>query len=136
MRVPLLLIPVLLMSGAEKPKSDKEKLQGTWTVVAAEKAGVKSSPEAVKNMKVIIEGDTIEIDDGKKKEKVSFVLDPMKKLREIDLVEGKLPHALGIYELDGDNLKLCWQKGGRTRPTEFVSKPNAELVLLVLKRMK
>jgi uncharacterized protein (TIGR03067 family) len=44
--------------------------------------------------------------------------------------------ALGIYELDGDEWKLCLTITAKDRPTEFAAKPKSGLGLEVLKREK
>jgi uncharacterized protein (TIGR03067 family) len=45
---------------------------------------------------------------------------------------------LGIYEVTGDELKVCLRHASSSegRPTEFVSKADSKLVLIVFKRQK
>ena len=43
--------------------------------------------------------------------------------------------ALSIYELDGDNLKVCSTEGGQ-RPKEFTAREGSKCSLAVWKRMK
>jgi len=45
------------------------------------------------------------------------------------------PARIGIYEIKGDELKLCIHDG-KTPPTAFDSTKKNEFVLLVLKRVK
>ena len=40
----------------------------------------------------------------------------------------------GVYELDGEKLKLCFRNRGEGRPTEFKSEEN--VALIVLRRVK
>lgn len=42
--------------------------------------------------------------------------------------------TLGIYELRGDTLVLCYSIPGEPRPTEFASKAGTRLQLVTLKR--
>ena len=42
----------------------------------------------------------------------------------------------GIYELDGDTLKVCYAIDGGKRPAEFKAKPGSKHVLIVFKRLK
>jgi uncharacterized protein (TIGR03067 family) len=48
--------------------------------------------------------------------------------------EGKT--FLAIYELKGDELRVCYDLGGKDRPTEFVSKPETPLFLVTYRREK
>ena len=43
---------------------------------------------------------------------------------------------LGIYELKEDTLRICYDLTGKGRPTEFVTKKDAPLFLVVYKRAK
>src|SRR5262249_1134052 len=67
-----------------------------------------------------------------------FKLDPTKKPRAIDmeLIMGQLKPViyLGIFELNGDELKLC---RGMTRPTHFkLGEEDGGKILFVLQRVK
>jgi len=114
--------------------SDLEKLQGKWTIesflyngnpVEMMKEGTRHFKEE-KYMLVPKSGDGIE---------GTFKIDPEKKPKEIDLtVNGRI--LKGIYELDGDNLKLSYSLTGGERPTEFESKPDSGTTLIVHKRAK
>lgn len=116
--------------------SEKKQLQGTWKVVSIEGIGMKPfPPETLKDASVVFAGDKVTISiDGDKVER-EFKLDPTKKPKAIDI--GKGP---GIYHLDGDNLKLCWDAMGEKRPEEFSIKGSnrgsSDFRLLVLKREK
>jgi len=70
----------------------------------------------------------------------SYKLDPSKKPPEIDLTitdgEFKGKTFPGIYQLDGDTLKLCRAQPGQERPTEFASKKGSDTIFLTLKRAK
>ena len=118
-------------------EDDAKKLQGTWSVVAFEQNGKKLSNDEVKIMKVVIEGSTLTIHDGKlMKAEAKFKLDPSKKPKQVDLTMGK-DDLFGIYELNGDNFRMCTRDD--KRPTEFTPKPKgtpATTTLLVLKRQK
>jgi uncharacterized protein (TIGR03067 family) len=121
-------------------KKEADKLQGTWT---AEKGLLDGTDviEKVGNLQVIFSGDQIIFrgtEKGKPKEKkATFAIDPAQKPRAIDLTPPELkPNeapARGIYELDGDTLRLCIAGANRPRPTEFSDKGQ---VLFTLKRKK
>ncbi len=42
----------------------------------------------------------------------------------------------GIYELHGDNFKICYAGPGKPRPTEFSAKAGSELTCATWKRAK
>jgi uncharacterized protein (TIGR03067 family) len=124
----------------EKDKKDEDKIQGTWAVVSIEIGGQRQTDEEGKNLKLVIKGDAITVNGPDKEEKAKFKLDAAKKPRTIDITpeEKKLDgkQVLGIYELNGDELKICYTEDGATRPTEFVSKTGSGIAMIVLKREK
>jgi uncharacterized protein (TIGR03067 family) len=139
-----LLTAVLIVAApapADDKKKDEEKIQGTWTVVSMEREGQKFPDDEVKKMKVVIKDDLLTINNGCRDEQARIKLDAKKKPKALDLMavkDGKEQGAVpGIYEIDGDNLKLCWDKGSTAdRPTEFATKKRSSTALMVLKREK
>jgi uncharacterized protein (TIGR03067 family) len=138
------LLTVVLVVAAPTPAEDKNKdeelIQGTWTVVSREFIGKKTPEAELKALKVTIKHGTITTDDGKKKEKHAYKLDPSKKPKAIDLantgIESK-ETTLAIYEVDGDTLKICWsEKDPEHRATKFASDENSGQTMMVLKREK
>jgi uncharacterized protein (TIGR03067 family) len=119
---------------------ESERLQGTWAVVATEYRGRGLSGEGLNSQKVVFDGDAVTFHDAGKATKLRYKLDPTKEPRAIDFypLEGKVKGPiLGIYELDGDTLRLCWdQEKDKGRPTDFLTRPGSELNLWVLKRVK
>jgi uncharacterized protein (TIGR03067 family) len=139
------LLTTILVLAAPAPaadgKKDAEKIQGTWTILSMERGGEKGPEDEIKNTKVVIADGLITIEEFKKprkEEKATFKLDPAKNPKTIDITpeRGKEGVALGIYELKGDTLKLCFTKPGGTRPREFASKAGTEQMLIVLQRDK
>ncbi len=143
----LLVLVVGLLLAADDPKKDatkKEmaKFQGTWKFVSMEVNGRQSSKEEFGRFRVVFQGHKWTVDDGDKiAAQVTFKVDPTKKPKTIDLTstvdhdKGRL--IRGIYTLEGDKLTVCdrgEEKGDR--PTEFATKPDSGLVLVVLKRVK
>jgi uncharacterized protein (TIGR03067 family) len=141
------LIPSMAMLlGAEDAKQDLKQLQGQWTVVAAVHEGDKLSEEAVKKMQVTIKDDVMEIVDDRtlpdsRPSRAVLELNASTKPRSVDLKDptgtrkGETP-TLGIYELHGDDLKMCWSISGTARPSTFASKPDSDTALFILKRAK
>jgi uncharacterized protein (TIGR03067 family) len=128
---------------ADDKEDDKKSIQGTWVVDPEVYKNVKDK-EVVKEMKAV----RVVIGDGSftfkhppgNEEKGSLRLNPSKKPKEIDLLgeQGEVK-AQGIYELEKDSLKLCWDREFKTRgrPTKFAQgKEGNEPFLLVLIREK
>jgi uncharacterized protein (TIGR03067 family) len=133
------LIVAVPASAEDKPK-DEEAIQGTWTVVSKEMGGKKTPDADLKALKVTIKDGTLTVDDGKKKDKLAYKLDPSKTPKAIDLTgdkgDGKMTTP-AIYELDGDTLKICWsEKVPEDRPTELTGKADSGQTMMVLKREK
>jgi uncharacterized protein (TIGR03067 family) len=123
----------------DKAKEDKQKLQGTWKLISFEIAGKGDDDTKDENRELVIDGDKITIkSEGKEVGQESFTLDPTKKPKAIDFLtltgEEKDKKRLGIYELDGDNLKFCVDEKGEARPADFKTKESG--ILVILKRVK
>ena len=113
---------------ANDAKKD-EKLRSTWVVVSAECNG--KSAESSKGDQFTFSADKVTVKTKVKTSKHQpYIVDTSKTPKEIDITDGQ-GKSLGIYELDGDSLKLCYWPG--ERPSEFTSK---SALLLVLKRHK
>jgi len=134
----LLVMAAGLLLAADKPKDDakgdKDQFQGSWKVVSGEHDGVTLPEEKTKELTVTFQGDKVTIRVGDKTEpEQTFKLDPARKPREIDVT----PHAKGIYELKGDDLKIRFARGeGKPRPAGFADKTAEGEAQLVLKREK
>ena len=139
-------IAVLLYLGttqdAESIRKDKAALQGVWKVTASASKGEKVPADDLKDLALLFRGDAIHIrEGGKTAENFAFTLDPSKKIKEIDLTlkvgpqKGRVDR--GIYQLDGDTLRICIQSNkDAPRPSEFRSPVGSDLWLVVLQRTK
>ena len=127
----------------DKVDLEKEvrKFQGIWTFESSNAGGKDLPAGELKGLILTFEGDkhTVKKDDqviqvGTQK------LDPSKSPKTIDvtLTEGlnKGTVMLGIYEIDGDTLKVCFDFEGKKRPTEFKSAPGSANFVNVHKRVK
>jgi uncharacterized protein (TIGR03067 family) len=135
MRALLTLATALALTATvhAEPKDD-EKVQGEWTVTAAEKG--KKPIGDLANASLTIKGDQITLDNGDKKETVTFVLDPAKAPKHITITDRGEKKIGGIYKLEGDTLTICFIHDSDERPTSFETKEGTALTLLVLKRKK
>lgn len=123
-----------------KPRTDLEKLQGTWAFLSEERGGQKvaHSDEEIKGMKLVIKDDKITLTHGQQTEEVTFKIDETKSPKQIDVTEtkdGKSVVHLGIYKLEKDTFTLCASHSPDPRPTEFATQAGAQWpALFVLKK--
>jgi uncharacterized protein (TIGR03067 family) len=142
-----LFVPGILMVGLltaadakeDAVKKELKKLKGTWSATAMEFAGKKAPEEEVKKTKIMFDGDKATLIDGKEKKPATIKIDPSKKPATIDITptegkeKGKTMKA--IYMIDGDTLKIAMGFGD-DRPTEFTTKKDTFVGLIVFKRDK
>jgi uncharacterized protein (TIGR03067 family) len=143
---------LLLAAGAaadEPPKKGKaptaaeelQRFQGTWTVEAWEEGG-KALPAADLKRRGVFFGVNVFLfrRDDKPLQVGTMQLDPAKAPPTVNLSvregEGKDGVMLGIYERDGDTLKLCFDPKGQTRPENFKPDAKAGFTLVTLKKPK
>ncbi len=116
-------------------KTDQDKIQGTWTFVSGERGGKPLPDDDVKDRKISFAGNKMKMKNKDQEREVTFKLNPDKKPKEIDVdFDGQM--GMGIYQLDGDTLKVAHGELGDPRPTEFASKADSKVTLVVLKREK
>jgi uncharacterized protein (TIGR03067 family) len=124
---------------ADPAEMDTKALQGTWEAV--EQQPLQPVPDVTHLRKVVIAGGTLTWHYGRGEQPTvtdsAYKLDPAAKPKAIDFVPAsgteKGKTYLGIYELDGDSLKICYRGPGEERPTVFATKDGA--MLYVLKRV-
>ena len=117
----------LLGGGNEAGEKDLKKIQGTWKFISQEMEGKARAPEDVAKLKITFTDDKWSVrEDGKVVQAGTHKLDPTKKPAQVDAMvtegEGKGEKMLGIYELKGDTMKVCFDPMGKERPTGFSAK--------------
>jgi uncharacterized protein (TIGR03067 family) len=136
------VVALLLVAADDKDDAKKEidRFQGTWKFESVEMGGEKVPPDAFKDASLTIEGNKFTMKEGEMVSHGTFKVDVGKKPKTIDgtFTDGELKGKtlLGIYELDGDTYKACFDLSGKERPTKFETKKGTMLVLEVLKRQK
>jgi len=121
---------------------DQEKLQGSWPAVEIIKAGKPAPADEVKGVKMAVAEDKMTVTDRGRVSGFRIKLDPGKKPKAIDLTaldgpfKGKV--VLGIYQLEGDMLKLCLSNDpeAKERPAEFAAKEGSKLRVFTFKLAK
>ena len=134
----LALTMCVAASAAEKPDSDKEKIKGSWQFVSSTEGGQETKLPS--GMTVVITDSLLttrrpgqDLVGGK------YMLDPTQKPRQIDLsIEETRGHPIvqkGIYDLQGDTLRIHLAVAGQPRPTDFEAKAGDSGTVWVLKRV-
>jgi uncharacterized protein (TIGR03067 family) len=140
--LPAALAAALLVAADSKEdaaKKDADAIQGKWAVVSLTRNGKTEaiSKDAVR----VITADTYAMKlrplltiDG------TYKIDPTTNPKAIETTPSSGPYKdkamLGIYELNGDSLKICYALPGEDRPTEFSGKAGSGWILTVHKKLK
>ena len=124
-----------------KPKGDAQLIQGTWTVVKAEIDGLAGPEEASEKQVWTITTDKISIKYPSSAREMRYRLDETRNPKAINMIP--LPETIrgialameGIYDMNGGELKICWDRTLRgERPGSFDRKPREPWAFFVLKR--
>ena len=134
---------VATQAWADKPpakEANADKLEGTWQVVMFIKDGNEAPKEEAATIKLVFKGDSFTVIHREQKMTGKFAADPGQKpaTLDIEVTEGadKGDSQMGIYELDGDTLRVCTAHNGVARPTKFESTAGSQCLLITLKRVK
>jgi uncharacterized protein (TIGR03067 family) len=116
-----------LLGGGKDGAAVLKKIEGTWRFVAHEANGQKSPPEELAQLKITFSGDKFTVtQQGKVVQAGTHKLDPSKKPAQIDAMitegQGKGGTMLGVYELDGNTIRVCFDPTGKERPTSVTGK--------------
>jgi uncharacterized protein (TIGR03067 family) len=98
----------------------KAALKGTWQVTSAEEGGDPLPAGIISQLKHIFHDESIVMVVGEKEKLAQYKIDPTASPKTIDIIK-KDEVTLGIYEIEGDKLRICMSKDLR-RPTKFESK--------------
>ena len=135
------LVAAAAFSQNDPAKEELQRFQGTWIGVSVEMDGQKVPDDEAKAITLIIQGGKYVLKNGDQiEEQGTFQLDPAKNPKALDATPSEGPSKgqtmQGIYEIDGDNYKVCFAQFGKDRPKEFSSKGDEGLVLSVWKKAK
>lgn len=131
----LIALAVVVTVGCSKPEADSAAILGTWDIVTVEDSGQVVPEDKGAMMEFFAETMTFR-QSGKSTPQVStYRLDEAKKHIDTTHVVGNHENV-GIYELKGDDLRLCMNddEGSKVRPTEF--KSGKKILLVTLRRAK
>ena len=133
-----LFISCLAVGAAKDDEAKKalDALQGTWKVVSMVENGLPVTGDKVGKLTMTFKDNEVTLSENEKPGPTAKVkLDPLQKPAEIDF-DAKGRTEFGIYELEGDNLKLCMGGFNGVRPRTFESPKESQVGFMVLKRDK
>lgn len=122
---------------AKTPKTDLDRLQGTWNLVSAIQDGNALPEDKVKQTTIVFKGDTFRFPGSAEyatSRAGTIKLDETKTPKEMDAISTEKEVMLGIYALEENGYKVCFAPAGKPRPTEFTSTPRSGQILQVWQR--
>jgi len=144
MRAFLSLAPLLglsLVLGASEGIQKPDKIDGTYRIVRGREEGKQVPKERVQDSTVVITKDHIRITDKDHHQTwlMRYTLNPGVSPKAITMTivegEGKGTTAEGIYQLEGDTLRLCYALPGHPRPKVFATRSGERELLFIMKRV-
>jgi len=141
------LVVVFALGGAvgnatqDAAQKELKRLAGNWEAVAAVVDGAKQLPRKGKGHRLIIKGDAYTLEDarGKSFGNGTLKVDPAKKPHTLDLTPadgGSKGKAIPcIYELNGDELRVCMGRIDKARPADFAATEGSKHILTTYRRV-
>ena len=117
---------------AAAPKTDLDRFQGTWYLVAAVKDGNVLSEDKVKQTTIVFKGDTFRfpgLAEYATSQAGTIKLDESKTPKEVDAISTEKEVMLGIYRMDDNGYKICFAPAGKPRPTDLRSEAGSGNIL-------
>lgn len=125
---------------AAAPMTDEQKIQGAWKIVKWTFEGKDTVwTDKAPVSRWYLTDNTVYWVFGHENtfsQAWTYEIDSTAKPKRIDkwLAYDERGTDEGIYQLDGDELKVCWGHTTTGRPTDFTSKPQSRRTLVTLKR--
>src|SRR5262249_199546 len=114
---------------------DLGSLQGQWDLASAEADGAPVESEDLKAVVLTIKNDAYSVVFPDRTDEGTLKLDAAKQPHQMDILPGSGPNSgqtlLGIYQLDGRTLQVCYGRDGAARPTEFKAESGSSNLLIV-----
>jgi sialidase-1 len=127
------------LAGAEGPGAQDKELEGQWEAVSFVRDG-KEEPQAPGKVLLTIRDGTMTLKAGAETWKATVKADTGRKPHAIDMTYESGPDKgrtiRGVYEVRGDELRICHGDATRDRPTEVASKKGSGYSVGAWKRLK
>jgi uncharacterized protein (TIGR03067 family) len=124
--------PRPVVDGPEAAK-ERKKFAGTWVVHSFRQDGKTTDAKGFAGYVYEFEG-TACVHGNTSKRRFLMALEPQKSPKEMDLRTDLAETDRAIYKWEGDDLVLCVDTSGKSRPTTFDAPAGAKVYLLTLKR--
>jgi uncharacterized protein (TIGR03067 family) len=121
----LVLTPISASNARDDLKNGLDQLRGSWSVVKGD-----AQFEA---KRLIFDGNKLTVFFDEDKKEAEIKVDSDAKPARID-IEHHEEKSLGIFEISGDTLRICFSEKGEKRPATFKSEKG--VILVTLKRDK
>jgi len=128
----LLLVACNRQQPSAAPKTDLDRFQGTWYLVAAVKDGNVLPEDKVKQTTIVFKGDTFQfpgLAEFATSQAGTIKLDETKTPKEMDAISTEKEVMLGVYRMDDNGYKVCFAPAGKPRPTDFRSEAGSGYIL-------
>jgi uncharacterized protein (TIGR03067 family) len=116
-----------------------QDMEGTWEFLDLEVDGNQMPAAALANSRMLIDGNRFRMESPETNYEGIFTIDAEKTPHRIDIefVEGPETGnwSYGIFEVDGDHLKICLGLTGAKRPRGFKTSPGSGHALENLRRV-
>lgn len=121
----------------ELVRDELKKMEGTWRLVSAVVGGKKESAQTLPALTLTVKGNNYVYRlNGQVTSQGKLTLDPTKNPKTWLSVSKDTARTSGIYDLDGDTLRVCQTSGVINVPQKFESRPKSDDRLYGFKRQK
>jgi uncharacterized protein (TIGR03067 family) len=124
-------------SNGPAASKDQTAIEGTWQITRLEQNGQASNNDLVNNITMQIKGTNFVVKNAGEDIRGHFKTDPA-HANQIDIFPTAGPQEgmtlPGIYELNGDQFKVCYSSTGGQRPTAFDSSSDSSIVFITYQR--
>jgi len=119
---------------------EQKKLQGAWRPVDARLGDIKIDEETLQKITFAYMEDRFTLTVGEETQQGTYAIDPKPSPKTLDLFYTSGPNngstTVAVYEVDGDNLTVCYSLNSNNRPTELKSEGDQTRLLVKFERKK